>query len=656
MTTKKNELKKIYDIHCHTMTLAHAGLLSFVNRTFLDNGISLYDIQNANFFLLIFKLLKYKFLSTFRKGKTSSSPGFKKVGIILGLTVLSYIICYGIICYFYKNSIILTTLVYFAVLTIASIFLAIYFIIKSRLIISQTINKIFNLISFMENDIGSMFQYMEIDALLLDQTIRENSQNYYEIKNNELINVQYKELIKQSKSLWDKNQKQIVTDNITFNKMILTPLIMDFQPNDFSGIKDVHYSSPPQKPVTLQVMDLFAGIYKYYNESEVQLFEIYPFMGIDPKHYIQGVIIPFTDSTTTSLLKNKLMYDNKMITSYPIYYGIKTNSIYMSRPFTGKELEEFLKIIKNKNDKKILRDLQQEFLTGTFKNYNSVPRMLYKYFSNYNKNNTYSTYAKSYNKHYKNKSNVSDIEKLGNFYFSGIKVYPPLGFIPWPENNYDSFKIEIDISNYDNNTIKQIKKNLSHENYSDKKIITLIEQEKAEYLYTFAEEKGIPLTTHSATGGFHVSKYYKKVTDPDCFIPVLEKYSQLKINFAHIGGEVTFGELQKKIFKLMFTYDHVYTDFSYDCFTDKDYTTLMNTLEKAQTMAENKDNISLYDKVLFGTDFMINLLRTSSYYHYLNTFFNYKPTDAENEKHLNTQLKNKFISENPESFIFGKIK
>ena len=113
---------------------------------------------------------------------------------------------------------------------------------------------------------------------------------------------------------------------------------------------------------------------------------------------------------------------------------------------------------------------------------------------------------------------------------------------------------------------------------------------------------------------------------------------KLKLNYAHLG--IQHGELidwTQCIFNQMKSYPNIYADISsiaheadfYDKLTD-----LINKNESSSTISE---------RLLFGTDFLINLTAIESYNHYLANLQNCK--DA--------QLLNKMCTENPERFLFG---
>ncbi|MCD6396438.1 MAG: amidohydrolase family protein [Spirochaetaceae bacterium] len=196
--------------------------------------------------------------------------------------------------------------------------------------------------------------------------------------------------------------------------------------------------------------------------------------------------------------------------------------------------------------------------------------------------------------------------------FAGIKLYPPMGYDPWP---------------------------------GDKN-----EREKVEFLYSYAQEASIPITTHCNDGGFVTVNYKQAVhnTHPSTWAKVLEHYPDLYLNFAHAGFSTLphipkpFGKKEKSwtdvIFDLIDKYENVYTDFSFNGISPKFYdkfTLLLSELNEA-------GRTRYMDKVLFGTDFMINLMGIESYRNYYDLFQN-SPLDPE--------LRHRFASINPHSFL-----
>ncbi len=68
------------------------------------------------------------------------------------------------------------------------------------------------------------------------------------------------------------------------------------------------------------------------------------------------------------------------------------------------------------------------------------------------------------------------IKTIANNIFAGIKLYPPLGFEPWPNNSEELTKVEL--------------------------------------LYDTCIKQNIPVIPHCSTGGFLVESNYKAFSDP----------------------------------------------------------------------------------------------------------------------------------------------
>ncbi len=369
--------------------------------------------------------------------------------------------------------------------------------------IGGKIDSLMNLLSVMENDLGTYFLLMEQDASALLT-----------------------------------NGKLIMGDH-AYDKIILTPLIMDFGCKDVEKFPNIHYGQLPQKPIAEQVFDLFYGIKDYseyalfteeggqlgYKQAkkEEKLFEIYPFLGINTQLY---------------------------------------------------EMAE-------------------------------IEKLLGKYFSGYHRD-----HAELYEKMgaFKN-----DVDTMDSNFFAGIKVYPPLGFDPWPEDGK--------------------------------------EREKAEYLYRFCIARKISLTAHCSDGGFVTSDRAKEFASPKRWQKVLERYPGLRLNLAHFGMQkkrfclFENREWMNDILGLIRTNENVYTDFSYRG-VDPGYYDGLRTLIEGQKDGEFREKLK--KRLLFGSDFMINLLDIDSYTAYLGQ---YKEA-GKNEPGFN-DAKHLFCSENPERFLFG---
>lgn len=357
--------------------------------------------------------------------------------------------------------------------------------------IGQNFNKIKNLLAVMENDIGSFFLMIE---------------DYLKKDNGSLL----------------VSEGKLNIDGNLYDKVVLTPLMMDFGYKGITDSPDTYYNELANKPIVEQVTDVFNGIRKYKKARPDGMLEIYPFLGLNTKNY----------------------------------------------------------------------DTER------------IEKMLDKYFGNYQGSRA----ALSENMG----EFDGDIEHLGSNSFAGIKVYPPLGFDPWPDDTE--------------------------------------ELKKCEYLYDYCCKKKIPITAHGSEGGFVVVskdkvKEYASTSKWDNVL-TQGKYSKLKLNLAHFPlREKTLWILPKKkrlkeILKLIDKYDNVYVDFSNRAIVDEYYSALRKVIDEAPTSLKAK----LKTRILFGSDFTINLMGIESYNKYLELYSQAGSfTPAE---------KNDFCSTNPEQFLF----
>ena len=184
--------------------------------------------------------------------------------------------------------------------------------------------------------------------------------------------------------------------------------------------------------------------------------------------------------------------------------------------------------------------------------------------------------------------------------FYGIKVYPPLDFDPWPE---------------------------------DPELL-----EKHRYLYGFAEDNQIPIITHCDDQGFRgISACTAwRYTDPASWKTVLENHPNLKLDFAHFGKQYAISSsldikgIQSKIKRtklnpwtetiitMMEEFKGVYSDISFTGASPEFYQTLAIYLSKK----ENKKTDLIASRLLFGSDFSVNLLKVGSYSEYYSIFDN----------------------------------
>jgi len=206
--------------------------------------------------------------------------------------------------------------------------------------------------------------------------------------------------------------------------------------------------------------------------------------------------------------------------------------------------------------------------------------------------------------------------KTNRFY--GVKIYPPLGTNPWPENDKE-------------------------------------EMEKVNIIYDFCQSNKIPIITHCDNQGFKglppkVSDLY---TCPKTWEKVLKNYPNLYLDFAHVGYQYTIqddisiknwylkppplkNEWFLDIIRLIKTYPNVYTDLSFTGAMKGYYIQLLHHLSK------DDDCPLILSKVLFGSDFSVNLIKVSSYLEYFNIF---------DSSFINDEIINQFASVNPLDFL-----
>lgn len=334
----------------------------------------------------------------------------------------------------------------------------------------------------------------------------------------------------------------------TYEKVFLTPLLMDFalRGNEKKNSKLVY--SVRWKPMADQVRDVCLGIADYYREKEskkeVPMLEVHPFMGINPLIYN---LDPNGDDSQTL---------NQVLDKYFLN-------------FTGAE------------SCSVRRERILAYNWRTFK---------------------------------------GDLDALGPDVFLGIKVYPPTGFNPWPMNN----KEQTDM-------------------------IPNAGWKKLRDFYSYCVAKNIPVTTHCSNGGFLTDPAYKDFADPARWAKVLEEYPKLRLNLAHLGHDDRDNEDMTGLFSekswrraaadLACKYDNVYVDISYRGVKPGYYEELGKLFESLTDPVQKR----LEDKIIFGSDFMINLMAIDSYSKYMQNFMS---------SSLGVVLMDKFCNKNPESFLF----
>lgn len=333
-----------------------------------------------------------------------------------------------------------------------------------------------------------------------------------------------------------------------YNKIVLCPLLMDFGYKNLNN-QDCFYNLPPAKPIVNQVVDLINAIWFYY-------------------HY---ELIPHPDKQgRLKLVPTTVGKEKKLFEIYP-FLGLNTMNYDLSE----------------------------------------IVDLFDKYFRGYEDDNHQSVRQKKlYDKLGTVKADLEDMifkrkEKEDiNYYsyiFAGIKLYPPLGFDPWPEEDRS-------------------------------------ELEKVRFLYSECIRRKIPITVHCSGSGFVTSTDAMKFTDPSLqWQKVLTRpeFRDLKLNFAHLGTQYDGNEnWRKAIFNYIIRNKNIYTDCSCQTPHERDY-------EKIQMMMNGETD----QNILFGSDFVINLIWSKSYNEYLSNFIN--------TPHLTERQKELLCEVNPERFLFG---
>ena len=216
-------------------------------------------------------------------------------------------------------------------------------------------------------------------------------------------------------------------------------------------------------------------------------------------------------------------------------------------------------------------------------------------------------------------------------YFSGIKIYPALGYFPFDPRLDELYayaqKEEIPVvahctrggSQYIGSQIE----------FFIPRIPEMILPDAHHPLFSDAAEAGEEINKR-------IEQYYKKgwiknnttgdndracdlFSHPQNYIPVLIKYPKLKLCLAHMGGtDEIIGQwdvMQKEIhdvdpyiftdliFDLMVKYPNLYTDISYTL-SGLEIGTVWNKLNNWMNRADSQGN-KLENRVLFGTDFFM---------------------------------------------------
>jgi len=193
--------------------------------------------------------------------------------------------------------------------------------------------------------------------------------------------------------------------------------------------------------------------------------------------------------------------------------------------------------------------------------------------------------------------------------FAGVKLYPPLGFDPWPDGKaaLDATKI----------------------------------------LYRYCQDRRIPLVVHCDDQGYRTIPFaeFARFTDPGRWEPILEAFPGLIVDFAHFGERYkgrgkSRDAWTNEIISLMCRYPGVHADVAYNgC--DPEY---WDTLHRLVDGLPGPTADIVRNRLMFGTDFIFSLLKARSYLDYVMDFA---------EGPLDLELKRAMMSGTPARFLFG---
>jgi len=193
--------------------------------------------------------------------------------------------------------------------------------------------------------------------------------------------------------------------------------------------------------------------------------------------------------------------------------------------------------------------------------------------------------------------------------FAGIKLYPPLGFDPWPQDPG--------------------------------------ELDATRLLYAFCERRGVPIVVHCDDQGYRTIGLGKAmaVTDPGRWYAVLSEYPELIVDFAHFGERYLGRPRDREswtrtIVALMDRYPGVYADVAFNGCDPGYWSRLERFLDSLPARAADRAR----SRLLFGTDFVISLAKSRSYRDYVVDFAS-GPLDA--------ALKRAMMAENPGRYLMG---
>jgi hypothetical protein len=193
--------------------------------------------------------------------------------------------------------------------------------------------------------------------------------------------------------------------------------------------------------------------------------------------------------------------------------------------------------------------------------------------------------------------------------FAGVKLYPPLGFEPWPGDARG--------------------------------------RDAVRELYSYCQRRRIPITVHCDDQGYRSVPIERAMhaTDPARWLSVLREYPELIVNFAHFGERYLpppRGERKDSwtmaIVSLMERYPGVYADVSFNGSEVEYWDRLAAFIDALPA----ESAAAVRSRLMYGTDFFINLTKSRSYLDYAHGFLR-SPLDDE--------LKRSMLHDAPQRFL-----
>ena len=222
--------------------------------------------------------------------------------------------------------------------------------------------------------------------------------------------------------------------------------------------------------------------------------------------------------------------------------------------------------------------------------------------------------------------------------FAGIKMYPPMGFLPYGNQlrGLSDFPEHLRSRNFGKNL-----------------------DEALSQFYDWANEYRVPILSHAShsnsPGGSH-----NKFADSENWRPVLRQYPNLKVCFAHFGGDM--GSFSRKlsdskdlrILELADEYPYIFTDTSYyDEILKSDIAWQIQSNQYIDYFSEKPE---ILKKIIYGSDWLMLSLERN-HQHYQNRITKWALSSYSEWDLSNLMLKNasSFLGLN-EQMVLGRYK